>query len=114
MNSAIHNIPIPSHNIKINASTIPFPTKGVKLSYIHEFYDLIGGKEQIKQFTTTEINDIHQKKITEKYKLSFVIISLISIIRQLVKLLYLYHMHGNISLLMLSKHYSFISKINQM
>ena len=65
------NIPVPSEGQTVIASEIPFPTKGVKLSYIKEFYDLCGGRELIKDLTTTEINDDFQKRMTERYKLSF-------------------------------------------
>ena len=64
-------IPLPSEEKIINASSIPFPKKGVKLSYVQDFYNLCGGRDSIEDLTTTEINDNFQKKITEKYKLSF-------------------------------------------
>ena len=64
-------IPLPSEEKTINASSIPFPKKGVKLSYVQDFYNLCGGRDIIEDLTTTEINDNFQKKITEKYKLSF-------------------------------------------
>ena len=56
---------------RVNASSIPFPTVGVKLSYVNDFYDICGGRENIKSLTTKEINYTYQKKITEPYKLSF-------------------------------------------
>lgn len=62
------SIPLPSSQY---TSSLPFPTKGVKLSFINDFYELCGGKEKIKDCTTTDINEVYQKKITEKYKLSF-------------------------------------------
>ena len=67
---SVANIPIPIEGMNVNASTISFPTKGIKLSYIHEFYTICGGREAIKELTTTDINEIHQKKITEPHKLS--------------------------------------------
>ena len=68
---ATASIPLASSQPATIASSLPFPTKGVKLSFANEFYQLCGGKEQVKDLTTTEINELYQKKITEKYKLSF-------------------------------------------
>ena len=72
--TTINSVPLPglaSSENKIAASSLPFPTKGVKLSFANEFYELCGGKDKIKDLTTTDINEVYQKKITEKYKLSF-------------------------------------------
>ena len=70
--ASISAIPTKTNDsVKVNASSIPFPTVGVKLSYVNDFYDLCGGKENIKSLMTTEINEVYQKKITEPYKLSF-------------------------------------------
>jgi len=73
MGAAASTVSIELASLKstITASSLPFPTKGVKLSFADEFYELCGGKEQIKNFTTTEMNELYQKKFTEKYKLSF-------------------------------------------
>ena len=71
--ASVNNLPeISPLKQKIKSDSLLFSTKGVKLSYINEFYDLIcGGKKHIKDLTTTEINDIYQKKITDQHKISF-------------------------------------------
>ena len=53
-----------------NNSPVPFPTKGIRLSYIvKDFYDLCGGKKHTKELTTTQVNEQYQMKITEMNKL---------------------------------------------
>jgi hypothetical protein len=41
--AAIDSIPPALSQPAITASSLPFPTKGVKLSFANEFYDLCGG-----------------------------------------------------------------------
>ena len=57
---------------KLKASSVPFPKLGLKLSYLlNEFPDLCGGRVELESKTTTEVNLLFQKKITESAKLSF-------------------------------------------
>eukprot|EP01035_Chromulina_nebulosa_P069341 gene69341-biopygen24207 len=54
------------------ASAVPFPKLGLKLSYLlNEFIFLCGGRVALEGKTTTEVNFLFQKKITESAKLSF-------------------------------------------
>ena len=56
----------------MKASSLPFPKLGIKLSYfLNEFPALCGGRAALEGLTTTEVNELFQKKITESSKLSF-------------------------------------------
>ena len=57
---------------EIKSSVIPFPKDGLKLSYlIHNFFDIFGGKDNLKGKTTAEVNLELQRKTSSHSKLSF-------------------------------------------
>lgn len=51
--------------------TLPFPKHGVKLSALHEFVELNGGRTNFENLTTTEVNIQFQMKNTEESKSSY-------------------------------------------
>jgi hypothetical protein len=52
------------------SSVLAISKDGVKLSYVKEFYDSCGGKEMLKDLTTTEVNDKFLKPMTASSQLS--------------------------------------------
>ena len=66
-----HKLILKQNGEALSASYNPFPTLGVKLKYIEEFYKLFGGRDKFIDMTTEDVNNQYQKKITESSKLSF-------------------------------------------
>ena len=56
---------------KVNASSLPFPKDGIRLSSLKDFYDACGGKDKLIGLTTTDVNEKYQKPITATGGLSY-------------------------------------------
>jgi len=53
------------------SSTLPFPKKGIKVSYLSKFVEKCGGRIALANLTTTQVNDLYQKPMTLLSQSSF-------------------------------------------